>query len=101
MKKTAYVFSMLTLAARLVFTAIGYAQQIAAVNAHPASRSSVSSIGDDAVTGAEQCTALKSVDFSGIQDAPTQITAARLIETQGEPVYCQVQGYVSPQVNFE
>src|SRR5205807_1569518 len=94
---------MLALAATFVFTGIGYAQQTAPVNAHPASRSSLSATsGDDAdVTAAEQCTALKNVDLSGIQDAPTQITAARLIETKGDPIYCQVQGYVSPQVGFE
>jgi feruloyl esterase len=103
MKKKTHIFSMLALAATFVFTGIGYAQQTAPVNAHPASRSSLSATsGDDAdVTAAEQCTALKNVDLSDIQDAPTQITAARLIETKGDPVYCQVQGYVSPQVGFE
>ena len=101
-KKKARIFSLLALAATLVFTAIGYAQQTAAVNAHPASRTGVSATSDDrGVAGVEQCTALKNVNFSDIQDAPTQITAAKLIETKDDPVYCQVQGYVSPQVNFE
>src|SRR5437868_15400687 len=35
-----YIFSMLALAATFVFTGIGYAQQTAPVNAHPASRRS-------------------------------------------------------------
>src|SRR5262245_6708609 len=103
MKRNTCLFSMLAVMATLVSTATSYAQQSAAVNPHPASQTGMSTTrGDDTdVTGAEQCTALKNVDFSNIQDAPTQITAAKLIGTKGDPVYCQVQGYVSPQVNFE
>ena len=48
------------------------------------------------------CSALASQDFSGIPDAPTQITEAQLIAAGGDfPAYCQVQGYISPQVGFE
>src|ERR1700722_6289307 len=50
----------------------------------------------------EQCTALESTDFSTIQDAPVQITQAKLIEaTSGTPAHCLVQGYVTPNVGFE
>jgi hypothetical protein len=87
----------------LVFSSVGCTQQALSVNAPSASGTSVRATGGDGadVTPAERCTALGQVDFSGIQDAPTQLTAARLIEPKGDPVYCQVQGYVSPQVRFE
>ncbi len=82
---------------------IAYAQQAIPVNEHPASRARMGATSDEdaVVTATEQCTALKHVDFSRIQDAPTQITEARLIEAKGDPAYCQVRGYVSPQVEFE
>ena len=51
---------------------------------------------------AAQCKALESADFSGIQDAPTRVIEAKLVEPAGSaPRYCQVQGYVTPQVGFE
>jgi hypothetical protein len=51
---------------------------------------------------AVQCKASESVDFSGIQDAPTQVREAKLVDPTGNaPGYCQVQGYVTPQVGFE
>jgi Tannase and feruloyl esterase len=49
-----------------------------------------------------QCKALSGVDFSGIKDAPTQITGSKVVEAAaGAPAYCKVQGYVAPQVGFE
>jgi feruloyl esterase len=51
---------------------------------------------------AEQCTALGSMDFTGVQDAPTQIIETTIVLASGkEPAYCRVQGYVVPQVGFE
>jgi feruloyl esterase len=45
---------------------------------------------------------LESADFSGIQDAPTQVTAAELVPAaEQDPGYCRVQGYVLPQIGFE
>jgi Tannase and feruloyl esterase len=53
-------------------------------------------------TAEAQCKGLPSADFSGVQDAPTQLTGSKVIEAAaGAPAYCQVQGYVSPQVGFE
>lgn len=53
-------------------------------------------------TAAVQCKALESVDFSGIQDAPTQVIEAKLVgSTDSAGGFCQMQGYVSPQVGFE
>ena len=50
----------------------------------------------------KQCEALASTDFSRIQDAPTQITEAKLIKRKDDlPAHCQVKGYVTPQVGFE
>jgi hypothetical protein len=49
-----------------------------------------------------RCEELTSTDFSGIQDAPTQIVNAKLVEASaGQQPYCKVQGYVWPQVGFE
>ena len=50
----------------------------------------------------DQCMGLPSVDFSGIQDAPTEVMATKVVEpAAGAPAYCKVQGYVSPQIAFE
>ena len=67
---------------------------------------------------AAACETLANTDFTGIDDAPTRITSARLVEpekrkdadaagaplddsVQGLPTYCRVQGYIWPQVGFE
>jgi hypothetical protein len=53
-------------------------------------------------TGAPDCQALMSQDFSHLQDAPLQLTAARVIAASGKtPAYCRVTGYVWPQVGIE
>jgi hypothetical protein len=47
------------------------------------------------------CSALASADFVNIQDAPTQVTEAKLVTASGSvPALCQVQGYVAPNVGF-
>ena len=49
-----------------------------------------------------RCTALATADFSQTLDAPTQITGAKLIPAEGDvPEYCQLDGYVSPNVGIE
>ena len=53
------------------------------------------------VAATAQCSALASAEFSNIQDAPTQVTEAKLIAASGSvPALCQVQGYVTPNVGF-
>jgi Tannase and feruloyl esterase len=53
-------------------------------------------------TTVPQCTVLGTADFASIQDAPTQVTSARFVEaSSGVPAYCQVRGYVSPQVGID
>jgi feruloyl esterase len=48
-----------------------------------------------------KCKTLHSVDFSDVQDAPTQIIEAKPIGAkQGRPELCDIQGYVSPNVAF-
>jgi Tannase and feruloyl esterase len=48
-----------------------------------------------------QCTMLELTDLSTVEDTPTQITAATWVTaTTSAPAYCQVTGYVSPQVGF-
>jgi feruloyl esterase len=47
------------------------------------------------------CEALKSVDFTNIQDAATQVIATRMVAAAGElPAHCFVQGYIAPSVGF-
>ncbi|MBI4501185.1 MAG: tannase/feruloyl esterase family alpha/beta hydrolase [Gemmatimonadetes bacterium] len=56
----------------------------------------------EAAVLAADCPALATADFSKIQDAPTRVISARLVEASGElPAYCQVQGLVLPSVGFE
>ncbi len=51
---------------------------------------------------AARCEALQKADFSGVPDAPTQLTGTKLVKPEGDAAsYCQVLGYVSPQVGFE
>lgn len=46
------------------------------------------------------CGQLSSMDFSNVPDAPTQITSASAATINGAS-YCEVQGYISPQVQFD
>lgn len=65
---------------------------LVAISIPPARASSI----DDA------CNALAKTDFSTLQDASTQITESKLIRTADHrTAYCQVRGYVAPQVGFE
>jgi feruloyl esterase len=42
------------------------------------------------------------VDFFGIQDAPTQLTGAKVVASaDGVPAFCKVEGYIAPQVGLE
>jgi hypothetical protein len=53
-------------------------------------------------TTAAECKALESTDFSGVQDAPAQITEAVSAKTSDAlPGYCRVTGYVAPQVGIK
>ncbi len=48
------------------------------------------------------CSALAGRDFSAIPDAPTAILSAQIISSTAQtPAYCDVNGYVTPQVQFE
>jgi hypothetical protein len=49
-----------------------------------------------------RCMALRSADFSDLQDAPAQVTSTTLVYASGDlPVYCQLFGYIMPQVGIE
>ena len=49
-----------------------------------------------------QCSALASVDFSDVEDAPTRIISAKQVASgNGNVAHCAVTGYVAPQVGFE
>lgn len=48
------------------------------------------------------CIQIGATDFTGIEDAPTQITESKSVpKTDDLPSYCQVLGYVWPQVGFD
>ncbi len=45
------------------------------------------------------CETFPALDFTGVTDAPTQVTGARMVAASGDvPAHCLVQGYVSPNV---
>jgi len=51
---------------------------------------------------AEHCAAVLQGDFSKLIDAPTQVEDAKVIDASSDgPAYCQVLGYVSPNVGFK
>jgi hypothetical protein len=51
---------------------------------------------------AAACQTLANLDFSGIDEAPTQLLGAQLVESKsGVSGYCEVQGYILPQVGIE
>ncbi|MBW4610975.1 MAG: tannase/feruloyl esterase family alpha/beta hydrolase [Hassallia sp. WJT32-NPBG1] len=48
------------------------------------------------------CSALGQRDFSAISDAPTAILSAQVVPATPQiPEYCEVKGYVTPQIQFE
>jgi feruloyl esterase len=53
-------------------------------------------------TAGSACAALGTMSFADLPDAPTQVTAAKLVVPDGRvPAYCRVAGYVAPSVGFE
>ena len=56
---------------------------------------------DGLSAAAVACEALPTTDFTTIQDAPTQVTEARVVDAAGDvPAHCRVEGYVSPNVGI-
>ena len=50
----------------------------------------------------EACKALESADFSGVLDAPTQLTEAKVVPASGVvPAYCLAKGFVATHVGIE
>ena len=48
------------------------------------------------------CSALPGIEFSSLQDAPTQIVSSESMAASGHsPAYCKVVGYVNPEVGIE
>src|ERR1700674_2028534 len=57
---------------------------------------------ESAIFAAEHCAAILQADFSKLIDAPTQVEDAKVIDARPDgPAYCQVLGYVSPNVGFK
>jgi feruloyl esterase len=51
---------------------------------------------------AGRCDALQQTDFTGLEDAKTQVNASAILPAQGKiPAFCQVQGYVAPNTGIE
>src|SRR5690242_10961160 len=97
------VLVIMLLAFLLLFSSISSARQANRENSLPPSpqNGTITNLDKTDTPAFERCKALQKDDFSAVQDAPTQLTSARVIETKESPIYCQVQGYVSPQVGFE
>ena len=56
---------------------------------------------DGPSAAAVACEALPTTDFTTIQDAPTQVTEARMVGAAGDlPAHCLMRGYVSPNVQI-
>ena len=54
-----------------------------------------------AVQLSARCSSLVNADFTGVEDAPTQVTDTKFVVAKGSvPAYCEVRGYVSPAVGF-
>jgi feruloyl esterase len=60
------------------------------------------SVGPEVAVAAEStCRALAAQEFGAVPDAPTQVTASRIVPAaNGLPAHCEVLGYVSPNVGF-
>src|ERR1700722_9430751 len=57
---------------------------------------------DGMKAAAASCKALENVDFTGILDAPTQLTEAKLVEASGVvPTHCLAKGYITSHVGIE
>ncbi len=49
-----------------------------------------------------RCKELAQADFASVQDAPSQVVRAELVQRSSEhAAYCRVEGYVAPNVGFE
>jgi hypothetical protein len=49
-----------------------------------------------------RCGAIQQTDFSGMADAPLQVNVSRIVAAAGKlPAFCQVQGYVAPNIGIE
>ena len=54
-----------------------------------------------AITPAMPCGGLRAVDLSTVPDAATHVTSAIPVDAAaGQPAYCEVEGYVAPQVGI-
>jgi hypothetical protein len=76
---------------------------LAAVLGTLAALSSISgrSEGRAANDGESRCSALASIDFSDVVDAPTRIVEVKSVDQDGDlPNSCQVSGYVAPAIGF-
>jgi hypothetical protein len=88
---------MVACAALLVAAGIVAASRVEADTAQPAIAAPASLEAAD-----QSCRALLSKDFSGVEDAPFQLTDARVVLASGKsPAYCRVLGYIWPQVAIE
>lgn len=57
----------------------------------------------DTLEGASEarCRDLAEQDFGALMEAPTQLMSSRVVPADGDlPAYCEIRGYVRPQVQF-
>ena len=81
--KARCLFDLLTLFALGLGTVRGHAQVLSANDS------------------SARCSALATIDFSQIPDAPARVTAAKEVEASGSTIgYCEVSGNIAPSVGF-
>ncbi|HEX5401535.1 MAG TPA: tannase/feruloyl esterase family alpha/beta hydrolase [Pseudonocardiaceae bacterium] len=91
------LFAAAAIAAALV--AIPLASGAAATTPQATAATSVTA---QAVLPVVSCASLTADDLSTLKDAPTSITNAKQVAaTSTTPAYCDILGYVAPQVQFE
>jgi hypothetical protein len=73
-----------------------------AVAGRPASAETPKATVDASLSSAMTCEALARTDFTSLADAPSTITSTTVVPASaGTPEYCDVKGYVLPQIQFE
>lgn len=80
----------------LIALGCGFAQPASVWAASPVAKL------DAQTRGAIECASLLQANFKAIPEAPTSISSAKIVAASGDnKEYCQVEGTIAPQINFE
>jgi hypothetical protein len=84
----------------MVLCAVGLS--LVGTNTVPAATGTAGTPVDSGLSAVLSCAALAREDFTKLPEAPTAITSTKEVPAvPGTPAYCEVNGYVQPQVGFE